>query len=557
MKINKFLTFGIAMMGLVATSCVGDLDLEPIDPNLESPSSATLLYNEAMECYQIMATSGNDGPASSIISGLDNGRGQYTRAIFMMNEFPTDEVIWIWKDDGIYDLVTNTFDATNGNIYGTYSRLFAHIAVCNQFITDAEGNSDPEIQALRDEVRTLRAMSYYWMIDIFGKSSFTTSAPDGSAPGQVSREELYSWLEKELIDLADNSKLKEKLTANEYGRVGKDAAEALLARLYLNAGVYTGTPAWDKCAVRCENIINRHKGGGFKGSGLVNEYLHLFCRDAKDYMPGGKETDQNEILWGIPFDSDRLQSYGGTTFLIASAVANEGGVSGLDYGCSSVWKCTKAVKEFSERFTDNDKRWSLWVRGNVEYKNTNGETETKEYKITNDEYGQWGDGYLCIKWTGLSRGNDFFPPHHPNNPCGNIFSSNVTSTAFGGTDLALIRLADVYLMYSEAALNGGGDMVKGLEYVNLIRSRAGVSEWDSGSYTPENLLDERCRELYWEMTRRSDLVRFGKFTGTNQLIWSWKGNDLNGNAIANRYDIMPIPANVLASQPDFEQNTGY
>lgn len=548
---------GVAAISLGLSSCVGDLDLEPNDPNLESPSSPTLLYHEAMECYQIMATSGNDGPASSIISGLDNGRGQYTRAIFMMNEFPTDEVIWIWKDDGIYDLVTNTFDATNGNIYGTYSRLFAHIAVCNQFLADSEGNEDAQIQVLRDEVRTLRAMSYYWMLDIFGKSSFITDAPDGTAPKQVSRVELYNWLEGELKDLADNSKLLEKLTANEYGRVGKDAAEALLARLYLNAGVYTGTPAWDKCAERCQNIINRHKGGGFEGSGLAQEYLHLFCRDARDYMPGGALSAENEILWGIPFDSDRLQSYGGTTFLIASAVANEGGVSGLDYGCSSVWKCTKAVKEFSEKFTNNDKRWALWVRGNVEYKNANGDTESKEYKITNDEYGQWGDGYLCIKWTGLNRGNDFFPANHPSNPCGNIFSSNILSTAFGGTDLALIRLADVYLMYAEAALNGGGNMDTGLEYINLIRKRAGVSLWDSSSYTADNLLDERCRELYWEMTRRSDLIRFNKFTGPNQAIWSWKGNSLDGNAIADRYNLMPIPANVLSAQSDFQQNAGY
>ena len=58
-----------------------------------------------------------------------------------MNVFPTDECIWIWKDDGIYDLVTNTFDSSNGNIYGTYSRLYAHIAVCNQFLADAEGNT--------------------------------------------------------------------------------------------------------------------------------------------------------------------------------------------------------------------------------------------------------------------------------------------------------------------------------------------------------------------------------------------------------------------------------
>ena len=195
MNIKKYMMFGGVALALGLTSCVGDLDLEPNDPNLLPPSSSDLLVREAMECYQTMATSGQEGPGSSIISGLDNGRGQYTRALFMMNEFPTDEVIWIWKDDGIYDLVTNTFDATNGNIYGTYSRLFAHIAVCNQFLSDAQGNNDAEIKVLNDEIRALRAMSYYWMLDIFGMSSFTTEAPDGGDPAQISREDLYKWLE--------------------------------------------------------------------------------------------------------------------------------------------------------------------------------------------------------------------------------------------------------------------------------------------------------------------------------------------------------------------------
>lgn len=168
MNIKKYMILGGVALSLGLSSCVGDLDLEPNDPNLLPPSDSELLVREAMECYQIMATSGQEGPGSSIISGLDNGRGQYTRALFMMNVFPTDEVIWIWKDDGIYDLITNTFDATNGNIYGTYSRLFAHIAVCNQFLSDAAGNNSEEIAVLKDEVRALRAMSYYWMLDIFG-----------------------------------------------------------------------------------------------------------------------------------------------------------------------------------------------------------------------------------------------------------------------------------------------------------------------------------------------------------------------------------------------------
>lgn len=559
MKLKKYMMLAAVAMSFGMTSCIGDLDLEANDPNLESPTSSTLLINEAMICYQSMATSGQEGPGSSIISGLDNGRGQYTRALFMMNEFPTDEVIWIWKDDGIYDLITNTFDATNGNIYGTYSRLYAHIALCNQFLSEAEGNTTPEIVVLRDEIRTLRAMSYYWVLDIFGKTSMAIAKPDGATvPEQYPRHEAYKWLEKELVDIVDNGNL---ATVPVYGRVGIDGAEALLARLYLNAEVYTKedpegvTSAWDKCAERCENIIKRHTGGGYLNSGLANEYLHLFCRDNHDYMPGGGNTAENEILWGIPFDNERLQSYGGTMFLINGVLADEGGMSGLDFGCSNVWKCMKATKEFSENFTEPDKRWALWVKGTVKYKDEKGENAEKTYNIENTEFSTWGDGYVCVKWTGLNRGNDYFPRYNENAP--KIFSSDITSTQFTDTDLAMIRLSEIYLSYAECTMHGVGDKAKGLQYVNLVRGRAGVTPWTSADLTAENMLAERSRELYWELTRRSDLVRFGKFTGPDQMLWSWKGNTLEGNSINARYDVMPVPANVIAAQPDFKQNTGY
>lgn len=553
MNIKKYLMLGgvVLSLGLFTASCVGDLDLEPIDPNLEEDSPERLV-NEAMEAYQGMATSGQEGPGSSIISGLDNGRGQYTRALFMMNEFPTDECIWIWKDDGIYDLVTNTFDNTNGNIYGTYSRLYAHIGVCNQFLADSEGNADPEILKLQSEVRTLRAMSYYWVCDIFGRASFTTGRPDGTAPSQIERADLYKWLVNELKDIIANGNLDDTPV---YGRVGIDAAEALLARLYLNAEVYAASkPAlyqnhWEDCSALCERIIARHTGGGFQGSGLAKHYLNVFARNNDQYMPGGGNTAENEILWGIPFDSERLQSYGGTMLLINGVLADELGMRAADYGCSNPWKCMKAPKEFSEHFTaePNDTRWSLWVRGKKSYINSNGDVAEHEYKISNDELSSWGDGYITIKWTGLV-GDDN----------GNLTAGGLDPLQFPSTDLALIRLSDVYLMYAEAFVQGrAGNVANAVKYVNYVRERAGISTWTASDLTPENILAERCRELHWELTRRSDLVRFGKFTGPDQMLWSWKGNVLEGNNIDARYNLMPIPANVISAQPDFKQNPGY
>ena len=139
------------------------------------------------------------------------------------------------------------------------------------------------------------------------------------------------------------------------------------------------------CAARILSPVT--KGGGFKSSGLAENYLYLFCRNNEEYMPGGGNKAENEILWGLPFDSERLQSYGGTMFLINGALADEGGMSGLNYGCSNVWKSMKAPKEFSEHFSSNDLRWDMWVKGPI--KDDKGEV-IKDYKITNDDFGQWG-----------------------------------------------------------------------------------------------------------------------------------------------------------------------
>lgn len=565
MKLNKFLIFGSCVLAMGATSCVGDLNLDPIDPNLYTDTESADFYQQALgECYSIMAVSGQQGPGSSIISGLDNGRGQYTRAIFMMNEFTTDECLWVWKDDGIYDLVTCTFGASNGNIYGTYGRLYAHIAVCNQFINSIpEDTQDANMLEMRNEARALRAMSYYWALDIFGNPSFTLDTPDGiSEPQQIKRVDLYNWLEKELTYLVDES----TLSSNPlYGRVGKDGVEALLARLYLNAGVYTGTPQWAKCATRCQNIIDRHEGQNALG-GLAESYLSLFAKNNSQYMPGGGGA-VNEILWGIAYDSQYTQTYGGTTFLVASEVSANIGMDYIRYGVSSPWTCLKARENLSQLFApwnskqgdvpngqgslySDDARASQWVAGNVNFLDNDNNPTSQEITIQNTEIGEWSNGYTVIKWTNVDAAPDGSL---------NFLSDPDQATEFCSTDLAFIRLADVYLMYVECYVreNASALPTNALKYMNYVRNRANVEPYTAiGQIDLNEVINERGRELYWEMTRRSDLIRFDMYTGNNYL-WSWKGNVLEGTGIADRYKLMPIPTNILSAQPTFEQNPGW
>lgn len=144
--------------------------------------------------------------------------------------------------------------------------------------------------------------------------------------------------------------------------------------------------------------------------------------------------------------------------------------------------------------------------------------------------------------------------------------TNVTSDGLPGsnltwvdTDFPLFRLADAYLMYAEAAVRGGGDLAKGVEYVNRVRERAygGTGgNITAADLTLPFLLDERARELYWECHRRTDLVRFEQFSN-GSYVWPWKGGTADGIPVDTKYDVFPIPASDIGANPNLMQNAGY
>ena len=581
MNIKKYLFIGALAMGFGLTSCVGDLDLQPNDPNLVDSNAPDFKENTLAICYSGIACSGISGPGSSYVSGLDAGASAYLRLIFTVNEWCTDECVWIWPNDegsSAGDLDACTWSASNVYLNGTYYRLVGHIALCNQFLANYKDDNDEETLEMKAEARTLRAYSYYNMLDLFGRSSFITEEAEvGEEPVQYTRQQLFTWLEEELVDIVDNSTLGDP---KELGRVGKDAAEALLAKLYLNGEVWTGDKSyWEKCQKRCANIIARHQGGGFKGSGLANDYLYLFCRENGQYMQKGSRTGEDEILFGIWFDDIYTQSYGGPTFVIASTISNTHYIPRQNYGCSSEWACIRGKLQMSQKFygLDNDVRDDLWLKGGVDKYPAGVEYETDSAGNIIYENGKpkekdsWdaenysdmfegftGDWRTCggnaiIKFTG----------RYPNAAWDGGWDMEKTITdasSFASTAQPVIRLADIYLMWAECYLNGNvGDQTTALNYVNLIRQRAGSPDLTAGQFTVANLMNERSRELYLESWRRNDLVRNGMFAGGNQITWQLKGNleNLDGTRISERNNVFPIPTSVLGAQPDFVQNEGY
>jgi hypothetical protein len=161
-----------------------------------------------------------------------------------------------------------------------------------------------------------------------------------------------------------------------------------------------------------------------------------------------------------------------------------------------------------------------------------------------EDIGQFTSGYAVTKWKNItSAGQPGSDPAHVD------------------TDFPMFRLADVYLMYAEAVLRGGsgGDLGTALNYVNAVRTRAyGDSSGNisSGELNLDFIIDERARELLWEGHRRTDLIRFGKFS-TSDYVWQWKGGEKEGISTNVKYNIFPIPSNDLGANPNLKQNPGY
>ena len=551
---NKlFIALGLSVFGLA--SCTGDLDNPVIAPNDMTPeefASDPKGYMDRVlaECYQSLATSGYNGPGNSIISGGDAGANSFTRAVFVCNELTTDEFAWKqFGDAGQYELATMQFAADNGVMYTTYSRLYTCIALCNEFIRTVDNGNFyltedliPVSEEYKRQVKVLRGLCYFYAIDMFGNCGYQDETmAAGTAPAQWNRTDLYNKVVGDLETLS--AEWGDNYTEPAYGYVGKECCDALLAKFYLNAEVFTGVPAYDKCWNICQKIINHHKGAGFNGSGLAESYKAVFGANNDEYMAQGSRV--NEIIWGIPQDGDRMQNYGGTTFYMAagSSTSTPGlSMTNANTGLNASWTCMNARQQFSEKFGwdasgfSTDMRAELWV------------TSKDGATIENEDITNFSNGYVPVKYT-----------NYAYDEWGNIDDAKCppASNAFADADWCVIRLAEIYLTAAEANVMAGvGDQAAALEYVNYIRERAGVDTWTLAQLTPDNILDERSRELYGENCRRTDLVRHNKYAGSN-YNWNWKGNVGEGGvATPEHMNLFPIPSTVISFQ-GYKQNPGY
>lgn len=539
---TKILLIPFLCFSLLFSSCLGDLDVEPLDKN--NVNSETAYSDEAsylkglMKMYSVFAMSGQDGEGSSDIEGMDGGNTQLLRSWWNIQEVTTDESINSWVNDAWVAEINGMTWTTSKNeaIEGVYQRCMFIVALTNEYLTQttpdkikSRGGNDQLVETVkiyRDEARFTRALAYYMLLDAFARPPFITEDSYTQTPEQISRTELFNWIEGELKELAVSLPVPRAF----YGRADQAAANALLARMYLNAEVYTGTARYTDCITACKAVI----GAGYA---LGDSYQNLFRAD-------NNTTSRNEIIFPICFDGSATKNWGGMTYLICSS--RGGAEVNLETdGVSAGWDGNRARPELVRKFEfsnpnyeeDEDAASIKDKRGIFYAKGRTVEIETWINSFTSQ-------GWAVYKFSNLT--SDGTP---------------ASDSQFPDTDFPLFRLGEIYLNYAEAVKRGGqgGSESQAVEYINLLRARGygGTSgNINASQMTLDFILDERARELYWEGVRRTDLIRYDYYT-TNKYIWAFKGGVKNGVQVDNYKNLFPIPLSDLSVNSSLTQNDGY
>jgi hypothetical protein len=523
---------------------VKDLDVTPQDPTkiLAGNLGDNPLYMQQAlgKIYASFIISGQGANGGDDITASDANFFTTMRALWNLQEISTDEAICAWGDIGIADLNTQTWSPSNPFLTALYQRLALSITYANDFIKNAEGNTSPDVIRYVSEARFLRALAYSWAIDLFGQFPLTTEA-DGVGkffPKIGTRTEIFNYVESELK--AIETTLGEPKFS--YPEADQAAAWMLLARLYLNAEVYTGTARWDDCKSYCDKVINSQKYS------LATDYRQNFSAD--------NDGNHNpEMIFAWEQDGVNTQGYVGTTFIIESS-SDSRYIRAEDFhGLTSNtnWNGNRTRIQFMNVLVD-----TLLTYGNVPIPVSDStfalcddkRVFLKMKKAMNipspSASGDYGIG--VYKFT--ARNTDGSRPTNYN-------------TAYACTDFPVFRFADAYMMRAEALFRMGGtaNIDAAVLDINKIRERAygdASGNISAGDLDLDFIINERGREFYYEAQRRTDLVRFGKFTG-GEYLWQWKGGAFTGTSTSAHLDIFPIPGDELSANPNYNgvNNPGY
>lgn len=487
------------------------------------------------------------GQAYSSLGGLGN-----SGALWGINEVSSDEIVVAtkggdWFDGGQWlQLHQHEFQPDNPFFQNAWGFLFGGINTCNRLILSFEASDNPNSPAFVAELRALRALYYYWALDAFGNVPIVTDFTDIEAPDTRPRQEVYDFVLAELneiIPLLPTAK-----DGTTYGRMTKWAALMIRMKLYLNAEVYTGTSQWALAAADASEIIN---SGPYS---LMPSYKDNFVIN---------NAGSTENIFVYPYDKVFATGFnwGMMTLHIASQST---------YNLTQQpWNGFQTVEEFYNSYVDPVKnpgvQGPVW-KGLALEKSTG----TIDGRLSNFLVGPQfrADGTPLedpgVEATGDPNGAPitFMPFLNEVWPQGlrqsgariGKYEFEIGGTDNMSNDFVIFRLSDAILTLAEARFRLG-QTAEALALVNQIRARAGNLDPFS-TLTLENLLAERGREMYAEMTRRQDQIRFKVY---GEAWWPFAGMNRpkRVHAPGSFLELFPIPQPQIQANDKLIQNPGY
>jgi hypothetical protein len=470
---------------------------------------------------------------------------------FSLQEISSDEAMipqrgGDWFDGGQWIRVhSHRYTPNEEAIDNGWNYLYGGVNNCNRVIDlftellESGSVSEEEAGGFIAEVRTLRALFYFWLMDAYGNVPIVTSFKTSERnPANKTRAEVYAFIESELnesVPLLNRAK-----DVGTYARMNYWSGKALQAKLYLNAGVYTGTPQWQKCIDACDEIID---------SGLYELEGNYFTNFNTDNI-GSREN-----IFAIPYNETQAEG-----FNLPQMTLHYQSQFTFDLQ-QQPWNGYCTVQEFYNSYEDTDGRKGEWgnqkVRGNFlagpQYA-VDGVTQLTDSGA--EAADPDGPGIVFTPLVNAITGaSDDALLYNPAFPGGALrqdgarigkFEFAIGATPNLSNHFPVLRYADILLSKAEALHRSGGSSTVALGLVNDVRARAGgVAPF--GSLTDESLLAERGREMFYEGWRRQDLIRFGAYGGT----WNFKP------ASTPEKELFPIPANQINANPNLRQNTGY
>ncbi|MDT3361120.1 MAG: RagB/SusD family nutrient uptake outer membrane protein [Bacteroidota bacterium] len=528
---------------VILVSCVNDLNTLPLNPTDTTSETAytadenSYLTGLSRIYFQFVSCDLKD------LQLTDGGASELIRAFWSLNEVSSDAAKCAWNGDAwVAAINTNTWsDADNDAAYAVYVRTMQGVAYVNEFIRQTtesklsdRGCSDAvkqKVAAMRAEARFLRAYFYWMAMDVFGSVPFTTEeSPFGAVnPVPATRQEVFNFIVSELTDLGSDASDMPAARSN-YPRADKGSALGLLARVYLNAEVYSGTPMWNEAKATCERIFSM-------GYDACSNYADLFRGD------NGQNPDAlKEILWGVDYNAEQTQSWGGTTLLTFATIASDD-VTDTSHpnGVNGGWGGMRVPYDYVQKYfgvTGQDYSTGDYTiadkRGQMFY--IVGRTENIE------DLSKFLQGWTCFKYNNI-----------PHDQTAEQFNETAKVKGYSDVDFPMIRLGEIILIYAEACMHTN-NAASALPYLKKLSDRAGVAA--PTTITQDFLVAERARELLWEGHRRTDLIRYGLFT-SDSFLWPWKGGAMLGQGFSSHMNIFAIPSSELASNPELKQNPGY